>query len=106
MTHRLDGASLKLDRANEHLDAFEAEATRYLNGDIFMLVRDDSAEGTAFAFWVKDEPPPRLSVILGDCLHNLRSALDHIAWQLVLANGEKPGRDTAFPILTQLVDSE
>ena len=54
MTHPLDGARLKLERANEHLDALESETTRYLAGDIFMLVRDDSADGTVFELWVKE----------------------------------------------------
>ena len=98
MADWLIGARLKLDRANEHLDAFEAEMGRYLDSDIYMLVRDDKADGTVFHLWIKEEPPPRLSVILGDCVHNLRSSLDHIAWQLVLANGQTPGEDTSFPI--------
>jgi hypothetical protein len=98
MADPLTGAKLKLERANEHLDAFEAEGGNYLGGEFYMLVRDDSAEGTVFQLWIKEEPPPRLSVILGDCVHNLRSFLDHIAWQLVLANDETPDEKTSFPI--------
>jgi hypothetical protein len=36
--------------------------------------------------------------IAGDIIQNLRSALDHLAYQLVLANGASPTRDTFFPI--------
>ncbi len=36
---------------------------------------------------------------LGEILYNLRSALDHLVWQLVLANGKTPGRDNSFPII-------
>lgn len=39
------------------------------------------------------------SVRLGEILYNLRSALDHLVWQLVLANGQVPGRHNAFPIV-------
>lgn len=42
------------------------------------------------------------AAIIGDVVHNLRSSLDHLAWQLVEANGgtpsDKPGEQTAFPI--------
>ena len=48
-----------------------------------------------------DAPPaPTLAVIAGG-LHNLRSALDHLAWALVLENGGEPGDTdpkTQFPI--------
>jgi hypothetical protein len=35
---------------------------------------------------------------MGDAIHNLRVSLDHLAWQLVIAAGEAPNRDTCFPI--------
>jgi hypothetical protein len=35
---------------------------------------------------------------LGDFIYNLRSGLDQLAWQLCLAGGGNPGRDTMFPI--------
>jgi hypothetical protein len=38
------------------------------------------------------------SLFIGDCLHNLRSAFDHLAWQLVEASGGVPNKDTFFPI--------
>ena len=38
-------------------------------------------------------------VMLGDALHNFRSALDHLIWQLVEHNGvRKPNTDNQFPI--------
>src|SRR5262245_23363930 len=36
--------------------------------------------------------------MIGDTVHNLRSALDHLAWQLVEANGGAPTDKTAFPM--------
>jgi len=35
---------------------------------------------------------------MGDCIHNLRCALDHIAYALVLANNGEPTIRTMFPI--------
>jgi len=37
-------------------------------------------------------------MLAGDCLQNLRVALDHLAWSLALRNRPNPDRRTAFPI--------
>jgi hypothetical protein len=36
--------------------------------------------------------------VVGDAIHNLRSSLDYLAYQLVIANRQKPTQTTAFPI--------
>jgi hypothetical protein len=36
--------------------------------------------------------------MVGDVVHNLRSALDHLARSLVIANGGTPHKSTAYPI--------
>jgi len=43
---------------------------------------------------------PTLGLVIGDCVHNLRSALDHLVLQLAILNGTFAGaeRKTAFPI--------
>ena len=98
VAHPLDGVRLKLTRAEEHLHILDDETARYLDGDFFQLVRDDTAHGSVFHLWVKEQPPARLSLLLGDCLHNLRSSLDHLAWQLVIANANSPDERTKFPV--------
>ena len=45
-----------------------------------------------------DPVPDDLALISGDVIHNLRSTLDHLIWQLVVANGGQPNDKTAFPI--------
>jgi len=46
--------------------------------------------------------PPEVSVFwgaqIGEVAHSLRSALDHLAWQLVIAAGNSPNNRTQFPI--------
>jgi len=44
-------------------------------------------------------PDIRLATIVGELVHDLRSALDHLAWCLVTENGGTPDQDTTFPIL-------
>jgi hypothetical protein len=41
---------------------------------------------------------------MGDAIHNLRSALDLLVWQLVLINSAVPGKQNAFPIYDTLLD--
>ena len=43
-------------------------------------------------------PPLRLAVLVGEIIHNLRSAIDHLLWQLVVANGQEPGERHQFPV--------
>lgn len=42
--------------------------------------------------------PDGLAVIFGDYLNNARSALDYLAFQLVLVSGSTPSERTSFPI--------
>jgi hypothetical protein len=48
------------------------------------------------------------SLILGDALHNLRSALDHLATSLVIVSGGRPNTDvyprTQFPLFLDRLD--
>ena len=59
-------------------------------------------DGRQHIYRVKRAGPqdPTWSAIIGDCVHNLRAALDHLAWQLVLASGNRPDLTTQFPIRT------
>lgn len=45
--------------------------------------------------------PLRFSVLIGEIAHHLRSSLDHLIWQLVLANGAKGTGRTEFPIFRE-----
>ena len=42
--------------------------------------------------------PYSFSLILGDALHNLRSALDYLVYELVKIAGNLPDSKTAFPV--------
>lgn len=97
MPHPLDGCQAKLDRAREHIEALRAAEHDYFGGDErpFNVDRhfDPSTNLYYFIGRVTQAPPLRLGVILGDIVHDLRSALDHLVWQLVLAAGNDPERE-------------
>lgn len=97
--HPLDGVRLKLFRAQKHLHDVIEVVGRMENGqcEIIPEHKPDSNLGV-LRIRLTPKPPPELSVVAGDCLFNLRSALDHLVWQLVLANGKMPTRHNMFPI--------
>lgn len=91
---------LKIGRAEEHLDTLDAEIGVYLANEPYAAVREyDPQHGERLAgIRVTQPPPAHLALVIGDYLHNLRSALDHLAWQLVIASGNTPTPRTEFPI--------
>jgi hypothetical protein len=97
----LDGVRDKIRRAKTHRDKLQeiinSISKRYpypFKGEVRNKGRDHLYR------W--QNPPvlnPDAELILGDCIHNLRSALDHLAYQLIMLNKKTPSRSSAFPIL-------
>src|SRR5580765_8130368 len=80
MNHPLDGARLKVIRAEEHLDSLKAEIRMYLKGDPYAVVPHEGYDpGVTLAV---TQPPLRLSTLVGDVVVNARAALDYIVFQL------------------------
>jgi hypothetical protein len=100
---------LKLDHGKEQFDHLEHEI------DLWIAGRQDKSTWRSRAefdphlqcirFFVDkvDPMPPLWGLLLGDALHNVRCALDHIAWHLAAAGGSPPRtiedqRRVDFPI--------
>lgn len=100
MNHPLDGARLKIARAEEHLRALEHEIQVYLDTQPYELIKKWQNGQRAASNRVRVSPPPHLSTVVGDCLYNLRSSLELTFWALALQTGPKdPDRDrVSFPI--------
>jgi hypothetical protein len=106
--HRLAGVIEKFNRSKEQFDIFRAELDRFVNADPKPYTSvgkfDHDAWEWVERFHVRQDFPIRLGVLLGDCVHNLRSALDHLACQVTLldlpADADPDGvcDDTQFPI--------
>ena len=73
---------VKLRRAERHLHTFRDECDAYLTTARVALAYDaDPTAGTITVVLQADaQPPMSLGAVVGDVLHNLRSALDAIAW--------------------------
>ena len=103
--HRLAGAIEKFNRSKEIFDDLRGEMDTFFNGTPrpysslggFDEIRWEWVE----RFQVHGRPPLRFGVLLGDCVHNLRSALDHAIWQTTLLDGGTTDRATQFPIASK-----
>lgn len=73
----------------------------YSEANPMRLVGYFNDEGTLYLIRteIEEHPPHRLPILIGEWAHNLRSALDQVAWELVEMNGGVPSRKTQFPIL-------
>lgn len=97
-----DGPFRKVDWAKHHGESYgkmlhDWAATHPI--EIRKQVNRDSGAHRWLAYF-RSQPPPEVGLALGDIVHNLRSALDHLVFLLVKANGQAPGRVNAFPIYT------
>src|SRR3989304_6763196 len=97
----LRGIRAKLRRAKEHYGTLESEINIWgkQQANIGQLnIRRDGSWYVVISDPMPTIPNARFSVIVGDILHNIRSALDHLVWQLVLRDGHEPTTRNEFPI--------
>src|ERR1051325_843458 len=97
---RLNLIRVKVERAKQHLRDLEVERYSFMNNSPYRIERENDSQTGYNIYRVFDIhiPPIEIGLIAGDIIHNLRSALDHLAYQLVLVGGGTPNRQTAFPI--------
>jgi hypothetical protein len=93
---------LKVERAKKHVSDIDHEIRAF--GDTRPYVigakphRILALRHTTLFVESVDPVPLQISLIVGDAIHNLRSALDHLVWQLVLANRKHPTTKNSFII--------
>jgi hypothetical protein len=91
--------SRKLNRAKELLESLRKEVKIFLDSQPYRIgtKRDSDARLIYFLTEVK-EVPENITTLAGDILQNLRSALDHKAYELFRANSAGEGKHVYFPI--------
>src|SRR5262249_51773495 len=105
----LDGVREKVGRAQHHLLDLHSRAMSTLDtkGEIIPPKVEVKSKGrlerTTFRLPKPRPLDPTLCLIIGDCVHNLRSALDHLVYQLAILNGTSAdaASRTSFPIYTK-----
>lgn len=92
---------VKVERAKRHMSELEVEVNAFFSQQPYKVeVRRDSERRLVYYLSSVTEPSPAIAVLAGEVIQNLRSALDHLAYQLaVLGTGGKGDyRRIYFPI--------
>jgi len=79
----LDGARLKVVRAQIHLDSLKDEIRDYINSNPYKVPVRVQYDTSRFPIiTITRDPALETSLIIGDCVTNLRAALDYVVWAL------------------------
>lgn len=99
----LSGVRLKLDRAEHHIESLRAEIQTFRQRKPkpfgFRTEKRSGLDGSVeyVLYAIVREPPPReWALIIGDAVQNIRSALEHLVYELSTPTGQRRG--TQFPI--------
>ena len=105
--HPMAGCQEKLWRAHEHFAVLQAEIAKLQSGQAgesqlvtFRTERMPNVPGTLRTVVESvAEPDLRLATVLGDMIHNLRSSLDNLVFELAFLGmrGQKIPKRVAFP---------
>ncbi|SRR5713101_3613824 len=95
----LKGARLKIDWAKKHIANLDAQRVAFLETNPYYGVPKFNAETNCIEYILQSLPeiPDVFPLILGDAVHNLRSALDYLACELVRSANVTPDH-VYFPI--------
>ena len=102
--NRRAGIDAKIERAEKHISDLDAWRCGLGETKPYTILSKPHpiAEIAHTTLYVEDIREIDASLLIGDCVHNLRSALDHLAWQLVEAGGGTPNKDTFFPLCERI----
>jgi hypothetical protein len=101
----IQSAKLKVDRAAVHIKAIQGAVDEYVSGQADLVSKQpDGTKKLRFA----SQPPPAIAILVGEVVYQLRSALDHLAFDLVNVNESRiqlPSnwmRNCQFPLLLEV----
>jgi len=103
--HPLDGCRAKIARACKLSSIFEQLSLTQIERPPFRVDAVIDKKNSVIEFVVRSTGPIaefslELPIVAGEVCHQLRSCLDHLVWQLVVANTGSPpsGTKSGFPI--------
>ncbi len=99
MNPPFSGARLKIKRANQHIDELVAVLDAFSQSDYYSLSFEDypDSRNCDVHFEFTKPIPDILPCIIGDTIHNSRSALDLAVWEIVALAGGTPDKYTRLP---------
>ena len=95
----LESAKLKAERAQYHIRDLQRVFDTFVGSNPHSVTfqADTETGNLNIDIRFKVEPPKELPLILGDAVHNLRCALDHITWEIIGIDRGTQDRWTKFP---------
>jgi len=103
MPHPLDGCFALIARAMAHQQSFDADLFAVASdphlGPIFDVKMHHKQQGFAVVCENDFFFPPRLGVIFGEVMYDLRCALDNLVFELGSRDGATPDDESRFPIV-------
>ena len=96
----IEGIRAKIQRAHSGLQSLAFDIDKFCTLQSQQIEHQIFEEAGKQTWTYRGNPqiPIEFSVRVGEIVYNLRSALDHLVWQLVLLNEAEPGGHNEFPI--------
>src|SRR5580704_15309143 len=93
-------ARAKLERARLHIADLNSQKTSFLEAKPYGVTPEYYTEKDMTVYFLDrfTPVPTSLPLIIGDAVHNLRSALDIAAWTAYRADNTDEGRHIYYPI--------
>ncbi len=108
--NRLEGVEAKVKRAKHHVRELNDVLQAFFAAHPYVIGTKRNPETRQLIYYLVSvrEVPTMVDVIAGEVLQNLRSALDHLAYQLVLVGTAQPGpfNHVYFPIFNSAKEYE
>ena len=102
MVQYLDGIEAKLSRADAHLKAIKDALKPIIEAEPDLIPAEFDRDSGKYLFRAQRDSlrGDWLSPVIGDCVHNLRAALDYIVWALTTdaVRTSKAANKIEFPI--------
>ncbi len=100
---RVTGVRAKIERAEKHIRDLNREVGQFLSTNPYKAIPKYNPQSGYTSYYLISfaAVPEPITAIIGDAIHNLRSAWDHLAYQLALSNGitdENSFSKVCFPI--------
>src|SRR3990167_374263 len=94
-----ESAKLKVERAEQHIAYLQRTFKAFVETNNYNLSvsEDPKTSRTTIKVHFSDYRPQEFALVIGDAVHNLRTALDHATWELIGLDSGTRDRYTTFP---------
>jgi hypothetical protein len=111
MSLDLTGVKAKLARSAEHAQAVKNEVRTWMDRNPYSVLQKVNADSTRYSVILRVNEAPaiyRWSLMIADCIHNLRCVLDHLVYAIACheATPKSPSHESSlqFPITNDRAD--